>query len=359
MSVESLAHLKSRRSFIAALGGFTTGVALPLRSVIAEERKTLRLFIWDTYVGTHTLADFKDATGIEVTMETYADDDELLVRLKEDGANFDVVVPTNDILERLVEAGMLQTLDHSKIPNMSNIDRPFRDAVFDRHRKYSIPYMWGTVGIGYRISKVGQEAESWKVIYDSDKFAGLISLQDDPMNVLGCGLKYLGYSFNSTDPEELQQVEDMLIGQKKNIKIFAPTEGEDLLLSGEVDVCLEWNGDIAQIIDGNNDIGFSVPKEGSLLWQDVMAIPAAAPNPANAHAFLNYVLDAQAGKHIAETVRFATCNAAARELMDSTYVNNPAIFPPAELVAKCEPSRFLGDEGTKLRQEVWARIKAA
>ncbi len=150
-----------------------------------------------------------------------------------------------------------------------------------------------------------------------------------------------------------------MIAQKKHIKVFADDNGQDLLASGEVDACMEWNGDIIQVMAEDKDLAYVVPTEGSLLWQDTMAIPTGAPHPMNAHAFLNFVLDAEAGKHIAETIQYATTNAAAKALMDASYTGNTAIFPPPEVVAKCEPGLYLGEEATKVRDEIWTRIQAA
>jgi spermidine/putrescine transport system substrate-binding protein len=242
---------------------------------------------------------------------------------------------------------------------MSNIDEPFRDAAFDPGRKFSMPYMWGTMGIGYRKSAVKEPIDSWKVLFDSDEYAGAISLLGDQSTVLGAALKYLGFSYNSTNADELKKVEELLIKQKKNIKVFADDNGQDLLASGEVKICQEWNGDIKQVMTEDDDLNYVVPTEGSLLWQDTLAIPKGAPHPENAHAFINYLLGAEEGKHIAETILFATANKAARDLMADDYKNNPVIFPTAEVIAKCEPGLYLGEEATKMRDEIWTKIQAA
>ena len=280
----------SRRAVLKG-SAFAVGLAfLPRHSLSAEDKK-LNFYNWDTYIGENTLSNFNEANGIEVKMDLYADNDELFAKLKGGNPGYDVIVPTNDMLERMITADMVIPLDHAKIPNMANIDEAFREAQFDPGRKFSMPYMWGTFGIGYRKSEAPTPPDSWKVLFDSDEFAGSIALLGDQQNVLGAGLKYLGFSFNSTNPAELKQVEEMLIRQKKNIKVFADDNGQDLLASGEVKVCQEWNGDIKQIMAEDDDIGYVVPKEGSLLWQDVLAIPKGAPHPQNAHAFINFMLE--------------------------------------------------------------------
>ncbi len=350
----------SRRAILKGAGALAVGVTFLPRFSLAEEEKKLNLYNWDTYIGTNTLADFQTETGIETKLDLFADNDELFAKLKGGNPGYDVIVPTNDNLERMMKANMVQPIDHSKIPNMANIDKPFQDAAFDPGRKYSLPYMWGTLGVGYRKSKVdGGVIDSWKLLLDSDKMAGKISLLGDAQNVIGCSLKYLGYSFNSTNADELKKAEELLIAQKKHVKVFADDNGQDLLASGEVDACMEWNGDIIQVMAEDDDLAYSVPTEGALLWQDTLAIPTGAPHPENAHAFLNYVYGAEAGKHIAETIQYATANAAAKALMDKSYTENPSIFPPAEIIAKCEPGLYLGEEATKVRDEIWTRIQAA
>ena len=211
--------------------------------------------------------------------------------------------------------------------------------------------MWGTFGMGYRKSKVdGGVVDSWKILLDSDKYAGRISLLGDAQNVIGVTLKYLGHSFNSVDPAELKKVEELLIAQKKNVKVFADDNGQDLLASGEVDVCQEWNGDIIQVMAEDEDLAYAVPTEGSLLWQDTMAIPTGAPHPENAHAFLNFVLDAEAGKHIAETIKYATPNAAAKRLDGQDLYGKPVDFPAGgnRRQMRAQPlSRRRGNQGTR------------
>jgi len=348
-----------RRRLLQGGASAIAGLTFLPRFALSEEEKKLNLYNWDTYIGETTLADFDKATGIAVKMDLYADNDELFAKLKEGNPGYDVIVPTNDYVERMIKAGMLSPIDHGKIPNMSNIEKKFQDAAFDSGRKFSIPYMWGTLGVGYRKSKADGVIDSWKPLLDSDKHAGKLSLLGDAQNVIGCTLKYLGYSFNSTDPAQIKQAEDLLINQKKNVKVFADDNGQDLLASGEVDLCMEWNGDVLQVMAEDEDLAYAVPTEGTLLWQDCMCIPKGAPHPENAHKFLNFVLDGQNGKIIVETIKYATANAAAKALMDTSYQINPAIFPSEEILAKCEPGIYVGEAAIKIRDEAWTRIQAA
>lgn len=350
----------TRRSLLKGTGAAFAAFSFGTRGAFAEEEKKLNLYNYDTYIGETTLADFNKTTGIETKLDLFADMDELFAKMKGGNPGYDAIVVANDYLERMIKANMVTPLDHSKIPNMSNIDPEFANPAFDPGRKFSIPYMWGTIGIGYRKSAVGEEKmDTWKVLLDSDKFAGKISLLGDAQNVLGCALKYLGFSFNSKNPDEFKKAEELLIAHKKNIKVFAPDNGQDLLASGEVVACMEWNGDIAQVMAEDDDLNYLVPQEGTNIWQDTWAVPAGGKHPENAHAFLNFVLDAENGKNIATTVQYATPNLAAKKLMPEEYVNNPAIFPPKDVLAKCEYLTYQGEELAKLRDQTWTRIQAA
>jgi spermidine/putrescine transport system substrate-binding protein len=349
----------TRRSFLATTGGFSVGLSLLPHRSLAQEPARLNFYNWDTYIGETTLDDFRQATGITVQMDLYADNDELFAKLRAGNPGYDVIVPTNDYVERMILADMLTPLDHDKIPNMDNIDAPFRDAAFDPGRKHSIPYMWGTMGIGYRKSRVDEPVNTWGLVMEGEKYSGRIALLGDAQNVIGCGLKYLGYSYNSTYPDEISQVEEMLIANKRHIKVFAPDTGQDLLVAGEVDLCQEWNGDILQVMEEDDDLDFAVPDEGTLLWEDCLAIPTGAPHPDNAHAFIDFLLDAEVGAAIADYIQYATPNAAAKALMDEDYLTNPAIFPTDEVIAKSEASVYLGEGPIRLRDEAWTRIQAA
>jgi spermidine/putrescine transport system substrate-binding protein len=181
----------------------------------------------------------------------------------------------------------------------------------------------------------------------------------DGTTMIQMAMKYLGYPLNETEPARIRQAEELLIRQKPNVKVFADDNGQDLLLSGEVDICMEWNGDILQVMEEDDDIGYVVPRQGGLLWQDCLCIPTGAPHAENAHAFINFILGADAGAAIADFIQYATPNAAARKLLSAEYNSNPAIFPPQETIEKCEVATYNGAEYTRAVDEAWTRIMAA
>lgn len=350
----------SRRQFLH--GSMAAGISVTgfPRFAAAAEARQLNFYNWDTYIGETTLADFKAATGISVKMDLFADNDELFAKLRAGNPGYDVIVPSNNWVARMALAGMLEPLNHSLIPNIKNLAPRFLNNVsFDPGRKFSLPYMWGTVGIGYRKSKFSSPPNSLKWLYDSNTYSGRIALMSECDFLLGMALKYLGYSINSTDAVQIAQAEALVIKQKPHIKSFAEDNGQDLLASGDVDLVMEWNGDIAQLMAEDDDIGYVLPNEGGVLWEDTLAIPRGAPHPENAHAFINFIHDPMVNMAIANTVQYATPNQAAIAMMDKAYTQNPAIFPPEAALIKSETITYLGEEAVSMRQDSCTRIFAA
>lgn len=358
----------NRRSLLTALGAAAVGLSFggalegcsPKKAATAGvEEPKLNFYNWDTYIGKTTLADFKKATGVDVNMSLFATNDELFAKLKAGNPGFDVIVPSNEFVTRMSQAGMITPLDHAKIPNLKNVAPEFMNPAYDPGRKFSAPYTWLVLGIGYRKSKVKGVPDSWKYLFDSDQYKGKIALLSESADLVRLAAKYKGHSVNNIPPELVQEIEQMLIRQKPNVKAFHDDNGQDMLLSRDVDLVLEYNGDIAQVMREDPDLDFVVPKEGSLLNSDTLCIPTGAPRPNNAHAFINYLLDAKAGQEITSTILYPTPNAAAKALMPDSYRNNPVIFPPAEVMAKCEYGAFEGPEKAKLYEEVITRVRAA
>jgi len=360
------AHAKSftasRRSILKGLGAAAIGISLVDKksSAWAKEEPKLNFYNWDTYIGETTLPDFTKATGIDVNMSLFATNDELFAKLRAGNPGFDVIVPGSEFVERMIKANLLEPLDHAKIPNIKNIAPEFvKDAPFDPGRKYSLPYTWLVIGIGYRKSKVEETPDSWKWLFDSDTYKGRIAVMSDASELFRNCFKYLGQSINSDSPELIKKAEAMLAKQKPNIKSFHEDNGQDLLLSGEVDVVMEYNGDIAQVIIEDDDLNFVVPKEGAMKQSDTLAIPKGAPHPENATEFINFIFDPKVGAEISKTIKYPSPNAAAVALMPDSYKDNPVIFPPAEIMAKCEYPRYLGPEFTRLLDEAMTRLRAA
>lgn len=347
----------SRRALLQGVGA--VGLSFTLPKGLRAQGGTVNFYNWDTYIGETTLLDFTAATGISVNYDLFADNAELFAKFRGGNPGYDLIVPTNDYVERFIAADLLQPLDHSRIPNMANVDPAFADPAHDPGRRYSLPYMWGTIGIGYRPSAVSATPDSWSHLYTSDAYAGRVALLGEPTTVLQMVFKMMGKSLNDWSDDNIAAAEEIIIAQKSRITAFAPDNGQDLLLAGEVDLAQEWNGDILQAMEEDDDIGYVVPSEGALLWEDDLCIPAGAPNPEGAHELINYLLDAEAGAAIADYIYYATPNAAAKALMSEDYTTNPAVFPSDATLAKCEVAIFPGQEVMSKVDAAWTRIIAA
>jgi spermidine/putrescine transport system substrate-binding protein len=354
-----------RRSVLAGLGAVAAGFSLdacaehrPLGRNGEEER--LNFYNWDTYTGRTTLADFKAATGVTVKMSLFSTNDELFSKLRAGNPGFDVIVPTNNYVTLLRSAGLIQPLDLSKIPNRKNILPSFQNPPFDPGRRWSMPYTWLVLGLGYRKSKmIGGVPDSWKWVMDSDRYKGRIGVFSESDDMIELGAKYLGHSVRHIPFAVVDQVAQMYIRQKPNIKIFHHDEGQDLLLAGDVDIVMEYSGDIAQVMLEDPDLDFVVPREGSIISSDCLCIPTGAPRPDNAHRFINFILDARNGAEISDTIKYPTPNGAALALMPASYRDNPVIYPPPAVMARCEYADFEGLERAHFYDETVTRIFAA
>ena len=345
----------SRRRFVSR--ALSVAAALPSLSRFAlAQGKQVNVYNWDTYIGETTLGDFTEATGIAVRYDLYASNDELFAKLREGNPGYDVIFPTNDYVERMIVADMLLPLDHSKVPNITNVDPAFADPAFDPGLQHSAPYFWGTVGLGYRASAVSPKA--FADLFEDDAYTGRVSLLNSVDSLLST-LKYLGYSLNTKDPAEINEAAEALIRIKPKIKTFAPDTGQDLLIAGEVDVCLEYNGDVLQVMEEDDDLAYVVPEEGSILWEDNMCIPSGGPNPDNAHTFINFILDAPVHGAIAEYVRYPCPNAAAMPYIPEADREDPAIYPPREVLERCEFAVYKGEQIEGLYQDALTRVLAA
>ena len=363
-----LDNASNRRSLLKGMGVAAVGLTFTgalagcgekeAKKLANGEEGSLNLYNWDDYIGETTLEDFKGASGVDVKMDLFENNDTLFAKFRAGNPGYDLIVPSNDFVERMAQSDMLQKLDRTQIPNWKNIAPEYQDVPFDKGREYSAPYTWLVLGIGYRKSKVNPAPDSWKVLFDSDQYKGRIAVLSEAGDMFRLYAKYLGKSVNAITPADIKTIEAMMIKQKPNIAKFHDDDGQDMLAKGEVDLVLEYNGDIAQLMSEDDDIDFVIPKEGSQLNADNLCIPKGAKHPKNAHAFINFVLDAQNGKKLTEGIKYATPNAAAKALMPDSYRDSPVVYPPADVLAKCEYAKF-NAEIQPLYEEAFTRVRAA
>ena len=319
--------------------------------------KKLNIYIWTNYLPDDVLADFERRTGIDATVDTYDSNEALLEKLQSGVADYDIVVPSDYMIRILAAEKLLLPLDKARIRGFGNLDPRFLDQEFDPGNAHSVPYLWGTTGLGYDRTKVAAPLDSWSALFD-ERYKGRILMLDDPREAFGVGLKLLGRSINETDPAVLRQVADRLKAQKTLVKTYNSSDFANLLAAGDVDISHGWNGELAEVVAKDpKRFAYVVPKEGSTLWIDSLAIPARAGHVEEAYAFLSFVLEPEIAARIVNDVHYAGANQAARDRIAPEIRNDPSIYPPEEVLDRCELIKDLGTT-TQLLDELWTEIKA-
>jgi spermidine/putrescine transport system permease protein len=318
--------------------------------------RELNLFIWSGYIAPETIRRFEERLGVRVNVDLYDSNEALLAKLQAGNTGYDVVCPSNYIVEVLVRQGLLLPLDHTALPHLAHVDPRFLDREYDAGNRHSVPYVWGTAGIGYRRSRTGP-VDSWAAMWDP-RFKGRVLMLDDARETLGAALRWRGYSLNTTDPAALAMARRLLIEQKPLVRTYNSSNYEDILLSGDVWLAQGWSGQFAKAMDQDPDIAYVIPREGSSLFLDNLVIPKDAPHPELAHAFLDYTLEPETAAEICRTMRYSTPNRDAVPLLPPQVRNNAATFPPDDALARAELIVDLG-EATVLYDRLWTEVKAA
>ncbi|HEY9422846.1 MAG TPA: spermidine/putrescine ABC transporter substrate-binding protein [Thermoanaerobaculia bacterium] len=321
------------------------------------EAGQLNVYIWTNYLPQEVVNEFQRRTGIRVTVDTYDSNEAILEKLQSGVADYDIVVPSDYMMKILIPEGLVQTLDHARLPNLRNLDPRFLNRAYDLENRHSVPYLWGTTGIGYDRRKLKEPVDSWGALFD-ERYAGRILMLDDPREAFGAALKLMGRSINETDPAVLRQAAERLKRQKRLVRTYNSSDFANLLAAGDVDVAHGWNGELAEAVANAPDrLAYVVPKEGGTLWIDNVAIPRTARNVDAAYRFLDFVMEPEVAAKIVNDIHYAGANQAALPLIDGKIRNDPAIYPPREVLERCELIEDLG-ETTQLLDELWTEIKA-
>lgn len=321
--------------------------------------KTLHFYNWTNYMDETILDEFKQTCGVEVVQDTFASNEDLLAKLQAGAGGYDVIVPSDYMVSIMTELNLLAPLDFAQIPNSKNIAPLFRNPPYDPEQKYSVPYQWGTTGLAYNSKRVTEPIKGWADVFDPKKSCawGGLSLLNDGREVMGAALKLQGYSMNDADPAHWQQAKTMVSAIKSCVTTFDSASFADVLQAGEVVVSHGYSGEFAKAMEENADLVYVVPQEGATVWVDNMAIPADAPNQYTAHIFINFLLRPDIGARLTDYTYYASPNEAAFDQIDPEITGNPSIYPPAEVMAKLEFLRDLG-EITPLIEKLWTEIKS-
>ena len=340
----------------------------------AAAAKVLNLYIWSDYLAANTLPDFEKQTGIKVHVAYFDTNETLETKLLAGSSGFDVVVPTASYFERQIKAGVYLPLDKSKLPNLRYMDGLLMSkvALHDPGNAHGTIYMWGTNGIGYNeklIKALLPKAplDSWRMVFDpavASKVAKCgISVLDSPAEMMRAVYNYLGKDPNSQSPDDLVQAEAVLTKIRPYIRNINSSEYIEALANGDLCVAVGYNGDVLQARDRAREAGkgieikYAVPKEGSILWFDMLAIPKDAPDPDSAYAFLNYILTPKVIAEISNFKRYANADAQSQSLIDPTVLNDPGIYPPVEQREKLAVQLADSADQTRAITRVWQRFK--
>ncbi|PIK91654.1 polyamine ABC transporter substrate-binding protein [Synechococcus sp. 65AY6Li] len=328
----------------------------------AARKQTLQLYIWSEYIDPAILTAFEKATNSRVVVSVYESNEDMIAKLRGGGVSqYDIVVPTDYVVPNMVELGLLQPLNKNLIPNLRNLDEKFVGLPFDPENTYTVPYQWGTTGIGYRKDRLPENFErSWGLIFDPKQQYGPFVMIDEMRSMLAAAAFYLGFDPSTTVPAELQQIQELLIqAKRRSAGLIGGVGGKNQLVSGTANVAVVYSGDALQAAEENPNIGYFVPREGAHIWLDVMAIPAKAPNPELANRFINFILDAEVGAQLSNYNRFATPNAAALPRINPRDRQNPAIYPDETTFARLKYLKVLSQEQLRLVDAVWTAVKSS
>ena len=357
-----------------------TLLALSLTAAVAgaaqADDKVLHVYNWSDYIAEDTLANFEKETGIKVVYDVFDSNEVLEAKLLAGSSGYDVVVPSNPFLAKQIKAGVFQKLDKSKLPNWSNLDKDLLHALdpSDPGNQYSVPYMWGTIGIGYNVEKVkaalGEDApvDSWDLVFKPENMEKLkscgVSFLDSPTEILPAALHYLGYAPDSSDKGELQKAEELFMKIRPSVAYFHSSKYISDLANGNICVAIGYSGDIyqskARAEEAKNgvEVGYNIPKEGAGSFFDMLAVPADAKNVEAAHVFLNYLMKPEVMASITNYVQFPNGNAAATPLVDEALRTDPGVYPTPEVLKKIYTFPDLAPAVQRTMTRSWTKIKS-
>ncbi|NFG25652.1 spermidine/putrescine ABC transporter substrate-binding protein [Clostridium botulinum] len=311
------------------------------------------------YIDEDLLSKFQDETGIKVEYSTYDTNEIMYQKLKSSPGSYDLVIPSDYMIEKMAKENMIEELDFNNIPNYKYIDDSYKNLSYDSNNKYSVPYMWGTIGIIYNPDIVTEPVTSWDILWNEKYNNKQLIMFDSMRDTLAIGLKKLGFSINSTNTDEINAATNELVKQKQNISpLYYVDEVKDKMISEEAVMATVWSGDAAYIRSENPKLEYVIPEEGSNKWFDGMVVPKDAPNKENAEKLINFLCDPENAKQNVDYIGYSTPNKGAYDMLEDPVKDDKGIYPSKEVLDKCEIFTDLGDS-LKLYDDAWMKIKTA
>ncbi len=328
--------------------------SLIISSCAKVKNDTLRIYAWGQYLDDELIQKFEEETGIDVDYETFISNEKMYEEIISGKKSFDLITPTDYIIERMIKEDKLQKINRSLLPNYENIMIGLQKTQFDENGEYNVPYMWGTVGIAYN-KKYHKNIENWDVLFDS-KNAGEIYMYDAAREIVSITLKELGYSLNTTDGDELKEAKEKLFEQKPLVIDYISESIVDKMVTEKGTLALVYSGDATAMAMQNPDIGYFVPKEGSNVWIDSFVIPKNAINTKNAYTFINFMNEPENAKYISEKTGYTTANEKALEIVakELLYYDSYNVFVDSTVM---EVYKDLGKEYLNLYEEIYEEVR--
>jgi spermidine/putrescine transport system substrate-binding protein len=319
-------------------------------------KEKLHLYSWADNFDEQVLKDFEKQYNVSIKYDVFSNNEELLAKIKTSGANYDVIQPSDYMVATMAKLGLLEELNKANIPNIANVSKQFLNPPYDPGNKYSVIYTWGATGIAYNTKYVKDPINSWKNLWDP-KYKGKVVLLDDSREVLGMGLKKLGYSNSTKDTKQVSAAMNDLKTLLPNVLAFDTDNIKQKFISEEAWIGTVWTGDAYLMAEDNKNIAFVIPKEGGTIWADNYAIPKGSKHKELAEKFINYMLDPQVDVTNYESIGYSDPNEKALSLHDPEFRNNKMIFPPDEDLKRTE---WIMDVGEALQEydKDWTELKS-
>jgi spermidine/putrescine transport system substrate-binding protein len=325
----------------------------------ALARQPLHVFIWSEYLDPAVVQQFEKDFDAQLTIDLYEDGESMLAKLQGGGAGlYDIVVPPDYLVPAMIQLGLLEPLRRENLHNFQHLDPRFLNPPFDPGNRYTAAYQWGTVGIYYRKVAGKPDPDSWAAIFDARRQPGPFVLIDSMRDAIGAALKFRGHSFNATELPALREARDLLLAAKDRcVSLEGSVGGKNRVLGGTAIAAVVYSGEAVRGMGEDDETGYVIPKEGSQIWLDSLAVPARAPHRDLAERFINFLLDPEIGARISTYTGFATPNRASREFLKPESLRNPAIYPAAEVMDRLEYLKDLGSK-TRLYDQIWTQVKS-
>jgi spermidine/putrescine transport system substrate-binding protein len=330
-----------------------------VRAQASTQRSSKELFIytWSNYTDRELLDRFTKETGFTVVADVFDSNEAMLARLQAGGGKgYSIIYPSDYMVQKMVELEMLAQLDFSRLTGISQLSPQFLNPEYDPGNLHSVPISWGTTGLIYNTQKLKQAPQDWDYLWQNRRqLSKRMTLMNDVREVMGAVLKMLGYSYNSRNPNQIQQAYEKLLELKPNIASFTTDTWRDQVLSGDLVIAMCYSSDANEVLEENKNLQYVLPKSGSTLWMDTLVIPKTAPNPEGAYAWINFMLKPDVAAQICKRLSFATPNQAALNRLPAEVKDNQVLFPRNSDVERCESIAPVGNL-SEVYENYWTKL---